>query len=211
VSRDSAIKANVLLVEDDPDQRDVLEIWLSESGYFLKSAKDGIEALALASQHPFDVVITDLKLPGLDGLQLLSLLKERDPSLIVIFVSGQATVEDVIAALREGRAYDFIQKPVGNLRQLNVIIEKALLKRQATETADTRCDCHAEPTQIEALSARELELARLLAKGCETGAIAQHMGLSEKTVRNNLSRLYEKLGVKNRTQAVLTCLQRHLL
>ncbi len=204
-------KTSLLVVEDDPDQRQILDLWLSQSGYALKLARDGFEALALVKQHSFDVVITDLKLPGLDGLQLLGLLKDLDPSLVVIFLSGQGTMDDAIAALREGRAYDYLQKPVRNLRQLNLVIEKALLTRRSSPPTDAGCDCHDAPIMLETLSARELELARLLAKGCETRAIAQRLGVSEKTVRNNLSQLYEKLGVKNRTQAVLACLRHHLI
>lgn len=204
-------KVKILVVEDDPDQRQILRIWLTQSGYTVMTAKDGLEGLAMAQRHAFDVVLTDLKLPGLNGLQLLNLLKDHDPSVVVIFLSGQGTMEDAIAALREGRAYDFIQKPLRNFRQLNLVIEKALLKRQATPAMPLRVEGPEVSPQIEALSPRERELARLLAKGCDTKAIAEQLGLSEKTVRNNLSLLYEKLGVKNRVQAVLTCLNRHLI
>lgn len=204
-------KTRILVVEDDPDQRQILRIWLTQSGYAVMTAKDGLEGLALAQRHAFDVILTDLRLPGLNGLQLLNLVKDHDPSVVVIFLSGQGTMEDAIAALREGRAYDFILKPLKNFRQLNLVIEKALLKRQASPSSSLGGeDLEASP-QIEALSSRERELARLLAKGCDTRTIADQLGLSEKTVRNNLSLLYEKLGVRNRVQAVLTCLNRQLI
>ncbi|MNX14515.1 putative transcriptional regulatory protein NarL [compost metagenome] len=206
-----ADKVKILVVEDDPDQRQILRIWLTQSGYTVMTAKDGLEGLSLAQRHVFDIVLTDLKLPGLNGLQLLNLIKDHDPSVVVIFLSGQGTMEDAIAALREGRAYDFIQKPLLNFRQLNLVIEKALMKRQAAQLPPNRLECHPVSSKFEALSVRELELARLLAKGCDTKSIAAQLGLSEKTVRNNLSLLYEKLGVKNRVQAVLTCLKRQLI
>ncbi len=203
-------KVRILVIEDERDLRKILVKWLTESGYAVQSAGDGFQALQLAKQQPFDIVLTDLKLPGLDGLQLLKLLKDRDPSLMVIFLSGQGTINDAIAALREGRAFDFIQKPLRTLRQLNLTIEKALLRRQADRTLEVSGEFTGTAHPIDMLSARELELVRLLGQGYETRAIAEYLGLSEKTIRNNLTQLYEKLGVKNRVQAVLLCLQQSL-
>lgn len=203
-------KVRVLVVEDERDQREVLERWLTDSGYGAMSAKDGLEALELVQRHGFDIIITDLKLPGLNGLQLLSLIKELNPAIIVIFLSGQGTMGDAIAALREGRAFDFIEKPLRELRQLNLVIEKALLSRHATQAFLPRSGARARMARIEALTPRELELARLLVQGFETRAIAEHLALSQKTVRNNLTQLYEKLGVNNRVHAVLVCMQQPL-
>ncbi len=203
-------KVRVLLVEDDSDQREILEKWLHDSGYAIMSAKDGLEAMERVQQHAFDVIIMDLKLPGLDGLQLLSLIKDLCPKVIVIFLSGRGTMEDAITALREGRAYDFIQKPLRELRQLNLVIEKALLSREAAYPGRALVDAPPMQVPVESLSARELQLARLLVQGHETRVIADHLALSEKTVRNNLTQLYEKLRVGNRVQAILLCLKRRL-
>ena len=203
-------KVKVLLVEDDRDQREILENWLRDSGYEIVSARDGLEAMERVQQQAFDVIVMDLKLPGLNGLQLLSLIKDICPSAIVIFLSGQGTMEDAIAALRQGRAYDFIQKPLRELRQLNLTIEKALLSREAARPGSALLGATPMPGPSEKLTPRELELMRLLVQGYETAAIANHLALSEKTVRNNLTQLYEKLRVGNRVQAILLCLQRKL-
>jgi DNA-binding NarL/FixJ family response regulator len=203
-------KVRVLLVEDDCDQREILEKWLRDSGYAIMSAKDGLEAMERVQQHAFDVIVMDLKLPGLNGLQLLSLIRDLCPRVIVIFLSGRGTMEDAISALREGRAYDFIQKPLRELRQLNLVIEKALLSREAAHPGRALVDAPPMQAPLESLTARELELARLLVQGHETRTIADHLALSEKTVRNNLTQLYEKLRVGNRVQAILLCLQRRL-
>ena len=203
-------KVRILVLEDDRDQREVLVAWLMNSGYVTHSAENGLEALQLLKQHPVDIILSDLKLPGLNGLQLLNLFKEADPSVIVIFLTGQGTMEDAIEALREWRAFDFMRKPLSSLRQLNLVIEKALLRRQAMRTTETAGEPQVPAAPLESLTARELELVRLLAQGHDTRVIAEHLALSEKTVRNNLSLLYEKLGVKNRVQAVLACFQRSL-
>jgi len=204
-------KVRILVLEDDRDQREVLVTWLRTSGYVTLSAENGLEALHLLKQQSVDVILSDLKLPGLSGLQLLNHFKEADPSVIVIFLTGQGTMEDAIEALREWRAFDFMRKPLGSLRQLNLVIEKALLRRQTMRTAEAAGEPQALAAPRESLTARELELVRLLAQGHDTRVIADHLALSEKTVRNNLSLLYEKLGVKNRVQAVLACLQHSLV
>jgi len=210
-SPDTPNPVSVLVVEDERDLREVLQKWLSASGYAAWSAADGLEAVKLAHQQPFDVIITDLKLPGLNGLQLLNLFQDLQPSAIVIFLSGQGTIEDAIAALREGRAYDFIQKPLREMRQLNLIIEKALLNRQIRNGANLPREPRSPAAQFEPLTERELKLARLLTQGLEVKAIGEQLHVSEKTVRNNLTQFYEKLGVKNRVQAVLFCIQNRLI
>ncbi|MNY58806.1 Spore germination protein GerE [compost metagenome] len=80
------------------------------------------------------------------------------------------------------------------------------MRRQTKRVVESSGEFKGTAQPIDTLSARELELVRLLGQGYETKAIAGHLGLSEKTVRNNLTLLYEKLGVKNRVQAVLLCL-----
>lgn len=200
-------KIRVLLVEDVRDQREMLERWLRESGYVTMSAKDGLEALELLQHHAFDAIVSDLNLPDLGALQFLGRLQERHPSAIVIFLSDQGMGEGMAAALREGRVHDLLQKPLLEFRRLNLAIEKALLSRQLDRPGSALFDSSTTRIPTEVLSARELELARLLVEGFETWAIADYLALSEKTVRNNLTQLYEKLGVGNRVQAILLCFQ----
>lgn len=188
----------VLLTDDDPDFRVLLATWLKASGYRIHVAASGSEALAIAKQHRLDVVITDLKMPGLSGLDLLTILKERDPEVEVIFLSGAADMEATIEALREGRAFDFLLKPLESLGQLNLAIEKALIKKQQpTERHAT--------TPPAPLSARERQIIALVADGCENREIASRLSISENTVKNHLARIYDKLKVANRVQAALTC------
>ncbi|MNK72862.1 putative transcriptional regulatory protein NarL [compost metagenome] len=205
--QDAPRKVRILVVEDEHDQREILLKWLKESGYLTMGARDGLEAVDLFQQQTFDVIIMDLKLPGLNGLQLLGLIKELQPKAIVIFLSGGGTMDDAISALRQWRAYDFIRKPLRELRQLNLVIEKAMLTRQVGCRGEGPGVATGEAQVTESLTARELELARLLVQGYQSRAIAEHLSLSEKTVRNKLTLLYEKLGVGNRVQAVLYCLR----
>ncbi len=190
----------VLVVDDQVSLLEILRRWLSRGGYEVQVAADGVEALALAKEHRFDVVVTDLKMPGINGLQLMSLFKDLDPSIEVIFLTGQGTMQDAIEALREGRAFDFLQKPLRDLHELNLAIDKALLRRRRP---DTPMPSRVAPSRLEVLNARENEILAQLARGLDNRAIAAQMALSEKTIRNYLTRIYEKLGVTSRTQALL--------
>ncbi|MBC7545164.1 MAG: response regulator transcription factor [Candidatus Sericytochromatia bacterium] len=200
-------KTRVMVVDDEVDLLDNLKEWLTSSGYETMAARDGREAIAMARQTPVEVVITDLRMPSINGHDLAALLKDLDPRIEIIFLTGQGTMEDAILALREGKVFDFLQKPLKDLRQLNVIIEKALVRRHRTATPDRP---EAGPAVIagrmpafDLLNVREREILALLIKGFDNRSIAERIALSEKTVRNHLSVIYEKLGVSNRTQAAL--------
>lgn len=121
--------ARILVVEDDDDLRLTLRDWLSLKGYAVWAAQDGLEAMDLAEQQVFEVVVTDLKMPRCDGLHLLSVLKARDPYVQVLFLTGEATMNDAIEALREGRSFDFLQKPLHDFHRLESVITRALAHR----------------------------------------------------------------------------------
>lgn len=190
----------LLIVDDSPEFLELLAAWFSSSSYDVTMAHGGLEAIDLVRLRPFDVIVTDLKMPGLSGMHLLSIAKQVDPAVEVIVLSGQGTMEDAIEALREGRAFDFLQKPIRSLGQLNTAIERAL-QRRAQRTAGR--PPLQRPAPIEPLTPREEEILRLLNMGCENREIAERLTVTEKTVKNHLTRIYEKLKVKNRVQAVL--------
>lgn len=119
----------VLIADDDDDFRLTVRDWLRLRGFAVWEARDGLEALAHLDERPFDVVLTDLMMPRCDGLQLLAAIRERDPSLAVVFLTGQATLEVAIEALREGRSFDFLQKPMRDLRTVEKVIRRALEHR----------------------------------------------------------------------------------
>ncbi|HEY9722477.1 MAG TPA: response regulator [Oscillatoriaceae cyanobacterium] len=120
----------VLVVEDDPDYRANLVEWLAGSGYDVQEAANGQEAIALASDAGFDVVVTDLRMPEVDGLELLEWFKATYPDTAVIFLSGQATVQDAIKALREWGGFDFLEKPI-ELPVLSAVVERAIARSRA--------------------------------------------------------------------------------
>jgi DNA-binding NtrC family response regulator len=118
------MRHRVLIVEDDAATRkglaDLLTLW----GYEVASAGDGAEALERAAEEPPAVVVSDLVMPGTDGLALLSALRNDHPEAAVIMLTGQGSIESAVQAMKEG-AYDYLTKPLDPAR-LQVLLEKAL-------------------------------------------------------------------------------------
>ncbi len=115
----------ILIVDDEADLRELLVEALQDQGYAAEGAEGGAQALALVQQKHFPVVFTDLNMPGgLSGLELLRAIREADPQTMGILMTGYATTESAIQALKRG-AYDFIQKPF-KLAEIEASLERAL-------------------------------------------------------------------------------------
>ncbi len=117
----------LLVVDDEPNTRDGLRQALEREDRVVFTAADGREALDRAQERAFDVVITDLRMPRLDGMQLLEEIKERSADTAVILLSGYGTIETAVEAMRRG-ALDFITKPV-NLDELELRVSKVLAQK----------------------------------------------------------------------------------
>lgn len=115
---------SVLIVDDKDSLRDMLTKTLTGEGYDVKSVADGETALKLASASRFDVVLTDLRLPSMDGIEVLRRLKEMDPSQEVIMMTAFGTIEVAVDAMKLG-AYDFLTKPF-DPGHLTLLLERAL-------------------------------------------------------------------------------------
>jgi signal transduction histidine kinase len=103
----------ILLVDDEPGIRKVLSITLNDSGYDVISAADGQEALELFKKHRPSIVLTDIKMPGMDGIELLQALKAEDSEVEVIMITGHGDMDLAINSLKN-RATDFITKPIND-------------------------------------------------------------------------------------------------
>jgi DNA-binding NtrC family response regulator len=120
--------ATVLIVDDEPDMVENCARILRRAGYHCLTATDPHRALALLESDSPDLLLTDLKMPGLDGMELLRRAHELDPSLPVIVITAFATIESAVAAVKEG-AFDYLPKTF-SLDQLQVAVERALRQRQ---------------------------------------------------------------------------------
>lgn len=120
----------ILVVDDDEDILELIERHLSNRGYEVLTAYDGEQAISLLDQLMFDLVITDLKMPKLDGMEVLRKAKEKDPNIEVVILTGHGTMDNVIEALRDGGAFDYLQKPLHNIKQLSFVTKKALERKR---------------------------------------------------------------------------------
>ncbi|MEW6721502.1 MAG: sigma-54 dependent transcriptional regulator [Thermodesulfobacteriota bacterium] len=127
----------ILFIDDDAAGREVALFNLRKSGYEVTSAGDGREGLAAFAAAPFDLVITDLKMPGISGMEVLKKVREQAPDVPVLVITAFGNVETAVSAMKEG-AYDFIGKPF-HRDQLLLSVSKALDRRRlAVEVRDLR-------------------------------------------------------------------------
>jgi two-component system nitrogen regulation response regulator NtrX len=130
--------ARLLIVDDEQSIRDALVQVFEYEGHEVRGASDGPEALALAAQGRFDVIFLDVKMPGMDGLEVLERLREEDPNVLVVMVSGHGTIDTAVEATRKG-AYDFLEKPLDTDRLL-VTLRRALDLRGLTASMEALRD-----------------------------------------------------------------------
>jgi len=124
-------RGRILIVEDEKSMREVLKILLEGERYEVVSASDGLEGLSYLANDIFDLVITDIKMPKVDGFELLKKTKEISPDTIVIMITAFGTTEAAIEAMKSG-AYDYINKPF-KIDEIRLIVEKALEKKRLSE------------------------------------------------------------------------------
>jgi DNA-binding NtrC family response regulator len=121
-------KPQILLIDDEKQSCDALSLLLRKIGYTVETSHSGEHALNLLQDASFDLIISDLVLPGISGIDVLKWVKDDSPETCVILITGKASAETAVEAMREG-ALDYITKPF-NLDRLKVQIEKALEKRR---------------------------------------------------------------------------------
>jgi len=120
-------KAKILVVDDEQIVRESLQHWFEEDDYQVETAHDGEDALRKFEKGKFDLILLDMKMPGISGLDLLTKIKEFDTEVILILITAFASVPSAIKALKDG-AYDYITKPI-DPDELSHIVENALKQR----------------------------------------------------------------------------------
>ena len=196
----------VLIADDHPMMRSGLTQLLEATDdlQVVGAATDGTEAVALDAEHRPDVVLMDISMPGLDGVEATRRIIDARPGAHVVMLTSFAEQERVIAALDAG-AIGYLLKdadPAELLRAVRAgaIGEAPFSPRAAQALVGRRRSQH----QAEAvLTAREREVLALVAEGLANKLIARRLGISEKTVKAHLTSIYHALGVTDRTQAAL--------
>jgi len=120
----------ILVVDDEQGLRDVLSIMLKRTGYAVTSVADGEEAVELLNKEIFDLVITDLRMPNVDGMEVLKVAKSASPETVVLVITAFASADSAVEAMKQG-AYDYLTKPF-QVDEVQLIIRNALEKRRLT-------------------------------------------------------------------------------
>ena len=129
--------ARLLVIDDESGIRGALVQLFEYEGHEVREAEDGIDGIGLAAEFGPDVIFLDVKMPGMDGLDVLARIREDDPGAIVVMISGHGTIDTAVEATRKG-AYDFLEKPLDTDRLL-VTLRRALELKGLTESmADLR-------------------------------------------------------------------------
>ncbi|HNQ64087.1 MAG TPA: response regulator [Syntrophorhabdaceae bacterium] len=136
----------ILIVDDNAEIREIVQEYLADSDCQIEGASNGKEALEKYNENPYDIIITDLKMPGISGIELIKLLKQKTDTIEFVIITGYASVDTAIEAVRIG-AFDYIVKPF-RMEELKVTIknakEKIILKRANEELLDKLKRFHSE-------------------------------------------------------------------
>jgi len=122
---------HILIVDDEPLVRSSLSELLTISGFTVSTVSNGKEALEILKSYTADIVITDMKMPEMDGIQLLKKIKSSHPETPVILISGYGSIENAVEAMKEG-AYDYITKPIVD-SEIKIVIDRLMKQRQLQE------------------------------------------------------------------------------
>jgi DNA-binding NarL/FixJ family response regulator len=191
----------VLLAEDHSLMREAVRLVLDEADgvEVVGEAENGEQALQLAAQAQPDVVLLDIRMPGMDGLRCLELLRERHPDMTVAILSSLDEPEQINAALRRGAA-GYILKTISPddlpaaLRQM--------VERSVYYSVSNLEQAYGRSARAAGLSEKEISILQHLAEGRSNRQIAQELFISEQTVKFHLRNIYRKLGINSRTEAM---------
>ena len=119
------MEKRLLIVDDESRITESFKVLFESRGYRVQTASNGYDAIEIFKQHPFRVVLSDIHMDGMDGIDLMHALKRQDPCVQFIFLTGYANIDNAARALKQNNAFDYLQKPVKNMKDLYKIVEKA--------------------------------------------------------------------------------------
>lgn len=152
--------AKILVVDDDQGMREFLEIMLTKEGYDVTSTEDPVKAIIFCRKTAYDLVITDLKMPKIDGIEFLKTIKDQRPDTMVILITAYASGETAINAMKEG-AFDYVEKG-GSIEELKKIVHAALLKKGIVDE-NKKIEKAAEETRFGGMIGTNREMLKIYA------------------------------------------------
>jgi DNA-binding NarL/FixJ family response regulator len=199
----------VLIADDQRVVRDGLSMLVSliDDVEIVGLASDGAEALRLAEAHRPDVILMDLRMPGTDGVDAIGRLVAGDPAARIVVLTTYETDADILRAVEAG-AVGYLLKDSPRAEVANAIRAAARGETVLAPSVAARLVTRVRRPQRDSLSAREVEVLQLVARGMTNADIGQQLFISEATVKTHLLRAFGKLGVSDRTAAVTTAIER---
>jgi len=215
-SKKQSNKTRIVLADDHPLLRKALRDLLEKEPTFqiIGEAGDGVEAVKLAGELAPDIIIMDISMPNLDGLQATQQIKTKHPDIAVLVLTVHTDDECILDILKAGAAGYLLKSAFGDevihavraVTSGEMVLSASIGQRLLTQAArfPTR------PFHLEAgekLSARELEVLKLTARGLSNKDVASALGIKQRTVKGHLGDIFAKLRVASRTEAVIVGMQ----
>ena len=198
MSVESASLPTVFLVDDDAGVRDALSLLISLKGLRSSVFSSAEDFLAVYEPSWRGCLLTDLKMPGLNGLELQTLLKDRGVTLPVVVLTAHGDVATTRAALKNG-ALDFLEKPVNDELLIDVLTNAIRLDETHWRLAQRREETR---SRINRLTSRERDVLKALAEGLQHREIAEKLDISPRTVEVYKARMMEKLQCRTLAEVV---------
>jgi len=209
-------KIRILVADDHPVVRDGLVMILSTQADFevIAEASNGAQVLILAKQHEPDIILLDLEMPEMDGLQALEQLRLECSDCRVLVFTAFDTDERIVGAVKAGaKGYLLKGVPRGELFNAIRVVSSggSLLQPVVASKLMQHMSAQKNDEFVETLTDREFEVLQLLSKGMTNKEIAVELVITERTVKFHISSILGKLGAGNRTEAVTIAVQRGLV
>jgi two-component system, NarL family, response regulator DegU len=200
----------LMLADDHRMLREGLRRSMTEEGFdVVGEAQDGVEAVEMAERVVPDVILMDVSMPNCNGVEACRQVKQRISGTRVVMLTMHADKEVLTDAIRAGASgylvkdcsTDEIAEAVRMAAQGDTVLSPQLAKSMLDEVR--RLDEKARAEDERVVTKREEEVLQLIADGCSTPEVAERLYISQKTVKNHLASIYQKLDARDRTQAVL--------
>ena len=192
----------VFIVDDDPAVRDAISLWLGCHHYQTLCFENAIQFTQQFTTNLNGCIIADIRMPGMDGLELQAHLNNIGCRLPLIFITGHGTVPMAVEAMRSG-ALDYLRKPANEQQLLHKVAEAFATDQAHSQQQQLALARH---TQFNSLTKREQQVAALVVDGCANKMVAAELGISDRTVEVHRASVMTKLKVKTVPELVKTYL-----
>jgi FixJ family two-component response regulator len=196
-------KKSVLVVDDEESIRVSLKGMIEKENYQVETADNGSIALNKLETHRYDLILTDIKMVGISGIELLQTIKEKYSDLIIVLMTGHASIDSAIDALRSG-ATDYIIKPCSKQKIVSSI-KNAIKKNNQYKNKKTSEDINDSLKVLigkKPLTKKELLVSENLLLGLKSNEMATKLGVTLPTIKFHLKNIYFKLGIKGRREII---------